>query len=101
MNPICKIWAHDYEDDCYNSPYGVFRCKRCGTVTDYNEDYDAGSLNLAGKLWRKWRRTKDWFTIKPATRNATTAACVGTSTTILAHRFEHDNHISDSNLESE
>lgn len=64
MNPICKIWAHDYEDDCYNSPYGVFRCKRCGTVTDYNEDYDAGSLNLAGKLWRKWRRTKDWFTRK-------------------------------------
>lgn len=61
MNPICKIWAHDYEDDNYNSPYGVFRCKRCGTVTDYNEDYDAGSLNLAGKLWRKWTRFKDWL----------------------------------------
>ena len=61
MNPICKIWAHDYEDNNYNSPYGVFQCKRCGTVTDYNEDYDAGSLNLAGKLWRKWTRFKDWF----------------------------------------
>lgn len=61
MNPICKIWAHDYEDDYHNSPYGVFKCNRCGTVTDYNEDYDAGSLNLAGNLWRKWARFKDWF----------------------------------------
>lgn len=64
MNPICKIWAHDYEDDNYNSPYGVFQCKRCGTVTDYNEDYDAGSLNLSDKLWRKWSRIRDWFTYK-------------------------------------
>jgi ribosomal protein L34E len=61
MNPICKIWAHKYEDHSYNSPYGIFKCKRCGTETDYNEDYDAGSLNLASKLWRKWTRIKDWF----------------------------------------
>lgn len=61
MNPICKIWAHDYGDDEYGSPYGVFKCKRCGTVTDYNEDHDRNSLNLACKLWRKWNQIKDWF----------------------------------------
>lgn len=59
MSPICKIWAHDYGDG--ESPYGVFQCKRCGTETDYNEDYDNGSLNMAGKLWRKWNRIKEWF----------------------------------------
>lgn len=59
MNPICKIWAHDYGDG--ESPYGVFQCKRCGTETYYNEDYDNGSLNMAGKLWRKWNRIKGWF----------------------------------------
>ena len=66
MNPICKIWAHKYnEDEHFNSyAYGVFRCNRCGMVTDYNEDHDFGSLNLAGKLWRKWTRIKEWFTYK-------------------------------------
>ena len=59
MNPICKIWAHDYGDG--ESPYGGFHCNRCGTETDYNEDYDNGSLNMAGKLWRKWNRIKGWF----------------------------------------
>ena len=63
MNPICKIWAHKYdEDEHFNSyAYGVFKCNRCGMVTDYNEDHDFGSLNLAGKLWRKWNRIKGWF----------------------------------------
>jgi hypothetical protein len=63
MNPICKIWAHDYDcgDDHFGSPYGMFQCKRCGTETDYNEDHDFGSLNLAFKLRRKWTRFKDWF----------------------------------------
>lgn len=62
MNPICKIWAHKYNDADEIIRCGIGRCAWCGFVLDlHSEDTDDESFNLAGKLWLKWTRFKEWF----------------------------------------
>lgn len=63
MNPICKIWSHKYNDADEIIRCGNGKCQRCGFVLDLwgDEPLNGGSMNVAGILWIKWNRLKDWF----------------------------------------
>ena len=62
MNPICKIWAHKWNDVDEIVRTGFGKCARCGFVLDLqSEDTEDESFNLAGKLQLKWNRIKEWF----------------------------------------
>mgnify|MGYP003440473874 FL=1 len=51
MNPICKIWAHKWNDVDEIVRTGFGKCARCGFVLDLqSEDTEDESFNLAGKL---------------------------------------------------
>lgn len=66
MNPICKIWAHKYDENDPKSPLGVMTCERCKTVTNWNVDEDRGTWNLAWLVWKFTTAISGW--IMPRTR---------------------------------
>ncbi len=65
MNPICKIWAHTYNDVDEIIRTGFGKCALCGFVLDLqDEDTKDKSFNLDGRLWLMRFRIKKWFYLK-------------------------------------